>query len=73
MITNFYNKITSILTTDTDMCYLVKESFELSSIKDLSGLKGHLKYDYSFEDRNRIYFCDLIDVVEFEDVSIEEN
>jgi hypothetical protein len=51
--------------------YVVKHSFDISNIKDLDGLKTHFNELHPLEYKGYIYFCQLIDSVEFEEVTGE--
>ena len=71
MITNSYAIPTNYITLESGDLYVVKLQFLLDSISDLDGLKNHLNYSFSFEHSGYIYFCELIEAVDFEEVNGE--
>lgn len=71
MITNLYTTTKHYVNTDSGELCIVKMSFPLDSITDVEGLKSHLNYPFSFENGPYIYFCDVIESVEFEEVNGE--
>jgi len=71
MITKSYQILKSVVYDSENNMYVVKHSFDISNLKDLDGLKTHFNELHPLEYKGYIYFCQLIDSVEFEEVTGE--
>lgn len=71
MITDSYIVPKHYVTSESGELYVIKLRFSLDSISDVEGLKNHLNYPFSFVNGEHVYFCDLVESVEFEEVNGE--